>query len=159
MLQGNFKLQDAEQGKVHKRPAIPFVPEEESAEELDKVEIALWVSPNATGSDTKNNIMKNCVAKFKSGNPEELINWRIQLNHAIQNKPSKSPESQFDMVEMLLGGEALQHWQQFKSQATGLPILGVLDEEDDKSSGEDKDDKEKGKRTRDRVLQVQTFQQ
>eukprot|EP00957_Ditylum_brightwellii_P189021 14389529-Ditylum_brightwellii.AAC.1 len=76
-LQGNFKLQDVEQGKVYKQPAIPFVPEEESMEELDKEEITLQVSPNVTGSDTKNNATKNHVAKFKSGNPHKLINWRI----------------------------------------------------------------------------------
>eukprot|EP00957_Ditylum_brightwellii_P052292 3965927-Ditylum_brightwellii.AAC.1 len=35
-LHGNFKLQDAERGKVHKQPATPFVSEEESTEELDK---------------------------------------------------------------------------------------------------------------------------
>eukprot|EP00957_Ditylum_brightwellii_P081228 6178993-Ditylum_brightwellii.AAC.1 len=62
------------------------------------------------------------------------------------------------MVEMLLGSEALQHWQQFKSQAKGLLILGVLGEDEEESSGEDKDDKEKGKRTRYRVLPVWSLQ-
>eukprot|EP00957_Ditylum_brightwellii_P096988 7385860-Ditylum_brightwellii.AAC.1 len=38
------------------------------------------------------------------------------------------------------------HWQQFKSQAIGLPILGVLDEDEEKSSGEDKDGREKEKK-------------
>eukprot|EP00957_Ditylum_brightwellii_P205593 15344553-Ditylum_brightwellii.AAC.1 len=50
MLCGNFKLQDAEWGKVHEQPVIPFVWEEESTKELDKVEITLWVSRNATDS-------------------------------------------------------------------------------------------------------------
>eukprot|EP00957_Ditylum_brightwellii_P005687 433560-Ditylum_brightwellii.AAC.1 len=63
------------------------------------------------------------------------------------------------MVEMLRGDEALQHWQQIKSQVTGLPILGVLDEEDEKSSEEDKDDEEKRKRMRNRDLQVWALQQ
>eukprot|EP00957_Ditylum_brightwellii_P091245 6946912-Ditylum_brightwellii.AAC.2 len=49
------------------------------------------------------------------------------------------------MVEMLLRDKALQHWGQFKSPAMGLPILGVIDEDEEESSGEDKDDKEKGK--------------
>eukprot|EP00957_Ditylum_brightwellii_P058335 4423121-Ditylum_brightwellii.AAC.1 len=61
MLQGNFKLQDAYQGKVHEWSANLFVPEEESAKVLAKMEITLQVSPNATESDMKNNIMKNCV--------------------------------------------------------------------------------------------------
>eukprot|EP00957_Ditylum_brightwellii_P203392 15334409-Ditylum_brightwellii.AAC.1 len=115
-LRRNFKIQDAEHGKVHKRPAIPFVLEEESTADLDKVKITLKVSPNATG-DTKENVTKNTITRFKLGNLEELINWRIRLNHVIQNKPCKDAESCFDMVEMLLGGEALQHWRQFKSQA------------------------------------------
>eukprot|EP00957_Ditylum_brightwellii_P069879 5306861-Ditylum_brightwellii.AAC.1 len=71
------------------------------------------------------------IAKFELGSPEELINWRIQLNHIIQNKPCKDAESCFDMVEMLLGGKAYQHWRQFKSQAMGLLILGVLDKSEE----------------------------
>eukprot|EP00957_Ditylum_brightwellii_P110498 8427818-Ditylum_brightwellii.AAC.1 len=50
------------------------------------------------------------------------------------------------MVEMQLGDKALQHWQQFKSQATGLPILGVIDENEEESSGEDEEDEEEKKR-------------
>eukprot|EP00957_Ditylum_brightwellii_P006385 484658-Ditylum_brightwellii.AAC.1 len=50
------------------------------------------------------------------------------------------------MVEMLLGGNALQHWQQFKSQATALPILGVLDKDKEESSEDDEDDEEKEKK-------------
>eukprot|EP00957_Ditylum_brightwellii_P078537 5971357-Ditylum_brightwellii.AAC.1 len=65
-LRGNFKTADAERGKVHEQLAIPFVPKEESTTELDKVEINLQVSPNATGQNTA----KNTVAKFKFGNPE-----------------------------------------------------------------------------------------
>eukprot|EP00957_Ditylum_brightwellii_P161545 12299911-Ditylum_brightwellii.AAC.1 len=61
----NFKLQDAEWGKVYEQPAIPFVPKEESTEKLDKVEITLRVSPNGSGGDTKNNVTKNCVTTFK----------------------------------------------------------------------------------------------
>eukprot|EP00957_Ditylum_brightwellii_P150909 11490947-Ditylum_brightwellii.AAC.1 len=45
---------------------------------------------------------------------------------------------------MLLGGEKLQQWCQFKSQVKGLPILGVFDEDEEGISEEDKDDKEKG---------------
>eukprot|EP00957_Ditylum_brightwellii_P060649 4604943-Ditylum_brightwellii.AAC.1 len=44
------------------------------------------------------------------------------------------------MVEMLLGGNALQHWREFKSQVTGLPFLGVLDGE--KENMEDEDEKQ-----------------
>eukprot|EP00957_Ditylum_brightwellii_P004733 359990-Ditylum_brightwellii.AAC.1 len=88
-LRGNFKTANAERCKVHKRPAIPFISEEESTMELDKVEINLQVSPNATGQNT----VKNTVAKFKFGNPEELIGWRIRLNDAIRNKPCKDASS------------------------------------------------------------------
>eukprot|EP00957_Ditylum_brightwellii_P000100 7530-Ditylum_brightwellii.AAC.1 len=46
----------------------------------------------------------------------------------------------------MLGGKALQHWQQFKSQAMDLLILGILDEDEEESSREDKDGKEKEKK-------------
>eukprot|EP00957_Ditylum_brightwellii_P077363 5878473-Ditylum_brightwellii.AAC.1 len=61
-LHGNFKLQDEEHGKVHKQPAIPFVPKEESTAELGKVEITLWASPNVMGDDAKKNVTKNRIA-------------------------------------------------------------------------------------------------
>eukprot|EP00957_Ditylum_brightwellii_P133267 10162126-Ditylum_brightwellii.AAC.1 len=50
------------------------------------------------------------------------------------------------MVEMLLGGTVLQYWQQFKSQAMGLPILGVLDGDEEESSGEEKEEDEEKKK-------------
>eukprot|EP00957_Ditylum_brightwellii_P173310 13194228-Ditylum_brightwellii.AAC.1 len=77
------------------------------------------------------------IAKFKLRSPEKLIHWRIRLNHIIQNKPCKDVESCFHMVEMLLGSKALQHWRQFKPQAMGLPILGVLDENEESSEEEE----------------------
>eukprot|EP00957_Ditylum_brightwellii_P099813 7604028-Ditylum_brightwellii.AAC.1 len=43
---------------------------------------------------------------------------------------------------MLLGGKALQHWRQFKFQATGLLILVVLDESEE--SSEEEEGKERG---------------
>eukprot|EP00957_Ditylum_brightwellii_P064216 4873392-Ditylum_brightwellii.AAC.1 len=49
------------------------------------------------------------------------------------------------MMEMLLGGEALHQWRQFKSQVTGFPILEVLNE-DESSREEEEDDKEKKKK-------------
>eukprot|EP00957_Ditylum_brightwellii_P055191 4183903-Ditylum_brightwellii.AAC.1 len=54
-LRGNFKDANTERGKVQERPAIPFVPAEESTMELDKVEINLRISPNATGQNTAKN--------------------------------------------------------------------------------------------------------
>eukprot|EP00957_Ditylum_brightwellii_P104802 7988494-Ditylum_brightwellii.AAC.1 len=81
MLCGNFKLQDTEQVKGHEQPVILFVPKKERTKELDNVEITFQVSPNTMGGDVKNDVTKNPFAKFKSGNPEELINWRIWLNH------------------------------------------------------------------------------
>eukprot|EP00957_Ditylum_brightwellii_P045208 3427082-Ditylum_brightwellii.AAC.1 len=66
-LYDNLKLQDADHGKVHKQPTILFVPEEKSTAELDKVEITLQVSLNATSGYTKNTTTKNKIAKFKMG--------------------------------------------------------------------------------------------
>eukprot|EP00957_Ditylum_brightwellii_P033645 2550462-Ditylum_brightwellii.AAC.1 len=79
-LHGNFKVQGEECRKVHKRPDIQFVPEEESTADQDKVKITLKVLLNAAG-DVKQNVTKNTIVKFKLGSPEELINWRIWLNH------------------------------------------------------------------------------
>eukprot|EP00957_Ditylum_brightwellii_P133268 10162126-Ditylum_brightwellii.AAC.2 len=74
MLRGNFKLQDMEWGKLYEWPAIPFIPKEESTEELDKVDITLWVSPNATGSDAKSNVTKVGLLS---------LSWRTQRSLLI----------------------------------------------------------------------------
>eukprot|EP00957_Ditylum_brightwellii_P065654 4979477-Ditylum_brightwellii.AAC.1 len=70
----------------------------------------------------------------------------IQLNHVILNNLCKPPESWFDMVEVLLGGKALHHWQQFKPQVMNLLILDVFNEDDKDSNGEEEYDKEKKKK-------------
>eukprot|EP00957_Ditylum_brightwellii_P003420 259356-Ditylum_brightwellii.AAC.1 len=84
--------------KVHKQPAIRFIPEEESTAELDKVRNHLEGFTKCNGWWCKNNVMKNRMTEFKMGNLEEFINWKIWLNHIIQNKPYKMPDSQFDMM-------------------------------------------------------------
>eukprot|EP00957_Ditylum_brightwellii_P176344 13427757-Ditylum_brightwellii.AAC.1 len=76
ILRGNFKVQDAEHGKVYEMHAILFVLEEETTADLDKVDITVKVLPNTMG-DAKQNITKNTIAKFKLGSPEELIDWKI----------------------------------------------------------------------------------
>eukprot|EP00957_Ditylum_brightwellii_P096127 7323535-Ditylum_brightwellii.AAC.1 len=68
-LCGNFRVQDVEHEKVHERPTILFVPEEESTADLDKVNFTFKVSLNVT-DDMKKNVTKNTIAKFKLGNPE-----------------------------------------------------------------------------------------
>eukprot|EP00957_Ditylum_brightwellii_P142317 10842852-Ditylum_brightwellii.AAC.1 len=92
-----------EHGKVHKQPAILFVPEEESTAKLDKVKITLWIALNVSGGDAKNNITKKRIMKINMGSPEELINWRIRLNHVIKNKLCKISERQLIWWKCCLG--------------------------------------------------------
>eukprot|EP00957_Ditylum_brightwellii_P185178 14102177-Ditylum_brightwellii.AAC.1 len=56
------------------------------------------------------------------------------------------PVSQFDMVEMLFGGKALQHWQQFKPQVMSLPMLGILDDDEESSKEEEENYKAEKKK-------------
>eukprot|EP00957_Ditylum_brightwellii_P085893 6534250-Ditylum_brightwellii.AAC.1 len=120
-----------ERGKVQKYPAIPFAPDKESMTEVGKVKITLKFPPGTTGD--KNKTTKNSTS---------MIFWQIWLNHITLNKPYKIPESTFDMKEMMLEGNILQQWRQLRSHTTGLPIMGVVNGED--NSGEEGKSKESG---------------
>eukprot|EP00957_Ditylum_brightwellii_P141575 10785529-Ditylum_brightwellii.AAC.1 len=71
MLPGNFRGQDMEREKVHKSPAILFIPDEETMANIDNVKINLKVSTTISGE--KNNILKYLVPKCKYDSLEDVI--------------------------------------------------------------------------------------
>eukprot|EP00957_Ditylum_brightwellii_P154452 11754156-Ditylum_brightwellii.AAC.1 len=45
---------------------------------------------------------------------EDVLEWGKRLAIIIKNKPIKTAKSKFDFVEVILEGDALTHWQEFK---------------------------------------------
>eukprot|EP00957_Ditylum_brightwellii_P093246 7100613-Ditylum_brightwellii.AAC.1 len=46
--------------------------------------------------------------------PEDILEWEKKLNKVIKNKPVDATDGRFNLVEALLEGDALMHWQEFK---------------------------------------------
>eukprot|EP00957_Ditylum_brightwellii_P015389 1158065-Ditylum_brightwellii.AAC.1 len=45
---------------------------------------------------------------------EDVLEWEKKLSKVIKNKPVDAADGHFDLVEALLEGDALMHWQEFK---------------------------------------------
>eukprot|EP00957_Ditylum_brightwellii_P180842 13777543-Ditylum_brightwellii.AAC.1 len=43
-----------------------------------------------------------------------MLEWEKKLSRVIKNKPVDVADGCFDLVEALLKGDALTHWQEFK---------------------------------------------
>eukprot|EP00957_Ditylum_brightwellii_P044833 3401445-Ditylum_brightwellii.AAC.1 len=55
---------------------------------------------------------KACI--FSNRTTEDVLEWEKWLAIIIKNKPIKTAESKFDLVEAILKGNTLTHWQDFK---------------------------------------------
>eukprot|EP00957_Ditylum_brightwellii_P175561 13367021-Ditylum_brightwellii.AAC.1 len=72
-------------------------------------EFNLCVSPTSKQSTYEFN-----AHTFANGTAEDLLEWEKQLAIIIKNKPIETAKSEFDLVEVILKGDALTHWQEFK---------------------------------------------
>eukprot|EP00957_Ditylum_brightwellii_P141797 10803835-Ditylum_brightwellii.AAC.1 len=55
---------------------------------------------------------------FCNRSPEDILEWEKKLNKVIKNKPVDMADRHFDLVEALLEGDVLTHWQEFKRVET-----------------------------------------
>eukprot|EP00957_Ditylum_brightwellii_P188577 14355994-Ditylum_brightwellii.AAC.1 len=96
-------------GEQIQSPAIPFI-RKATTLKLDNVqEFNLCVSPAS-----KQSTYKFKAHTFANGTAEDVLGWEKWLVIVIKNKPIKTAKSKFDLVEAILEGDALTHWQEFK---------------------------------------------
>eukprot|EP00957_Ditylum_brightwellii_P022296 1682509-Ditylum_brightwellii.AAC.1 len=69
-------------------------------------EFTLWVSLTEQKLTYKYKAITFC-----NRSPEDILEWRKKLNKVIKNKPVDAADRRFDLVEALLEGDALMHWQ------------------------------------------------
>eukprot|EP00957_Ditylum_brightwellii_P041363 3132420-Ditylum_brightwellii.AAC.1 len=104
----HYNRSDAEKGSRFDPPAIPFVPKATMLKIDNAQEFILHVSP----------MSKQSTYKFKaytfSNRTADVLEWEKWLAIVIKNKPIKTAKSKFDLVEAMLKGDALTHWQEFK---------------------------------------------
>eukprot|EP00957_Ditylum_brightwellii_P167086 12719793-Ditylum_brightwellii.AAC.1 len=51
---------------------------------------------------------------FSNRTAEDILEWEKWLAKIIKNKPIDTAKSKFDLVEAILEGNTLTHWQEFK---------------------------------------------
>eukprot|EP00957_Ditylum_brightwellii_P050540 3833022-Ditylum_brightwellii.AAC.1 len=102
----HYKRSDMEKGSRFNPPAIPFMFKATRLKINNVQEFNLCVSLTSKQSTYK---FKACT--FSNGMAEDVLEWRKQFAIVIKNESIKTAKSKFDLVEAILGGNALMHWQ------------------------------------------------
>eukprot|EP00957_Ditylum_brightwellii_P047204 3585062-Ditylum_brightwellii.AAC.1 len=72
-------------------------------------EFNLLVSPTS-----KQSIYKFKTYLFSNKTAKDVLEWGKRLAVVIKYKPIETAKSKFDLVEVILKGNTLTHWQEFK---------------------------------------------
>eukprot|EP00957_Ditylum_brightwellii_P041720 3159627-Ditylum_brightwellii.AAC.1 len=105
-LRKHCKSKDAESSSSFDPPAILFIPRASSLKTENAQQFTLWVSLTKKKSTYKYKAITSC-----NGSPEGILEWEKKLSKVIKNKPVDAVDGCFDLVEALLEGDALMHWQ------------------------------------------------
>eukprot|EP00957_Ditylum_brightwellii_P197558 15050913-Ditylum_brightwellii.AAC.1 len=109
----HFKTADVEVGSGFDPPVIPFVPKTTNLKADNAQEFNLCMSIN-----NKNSMCKVKAFTFSNGTPEYVLEWEKKMKKVVKCKPVDTAESQFNLVEALLKGDALTHWMEFERVET-----------------------------------------
>eukprot|EP00957_Ditylum_brightwellii_P022048 1663538-Ditylum_brightwellii.AAC.1 len=112
-LRKHYKSKDAESGSSFDPLTIPFIPRALSLKLENAQEFSLPVSPAE-----KKSTYKYKAITFSNRSPEDVLEWEKKLSKVIKNKPVDAVDGHFDLVEALLKGDTLTHWQEFKRVET-----------------------------------------
>eukprot|EP00957_Ditylum_brightwellii_P026829 2028655-Ditylum_brightwellii.AAC.1 len=108
-LRKHYKRSDEGKGSGFNPPAIPFIPKATTLKLDNGQEFNLRFSPTS-----KQSTYKFKAHTFANDMAEDVLEWGKRLAIVIKNKPIKTAESKFDLVEAILEGDALMHWYEFK---------------------------------------------
>eukprot|EP00957_Ditylum_brightwellii_P027215 2057346-Ditylum_brightwellii.AAC.1 len=104
-----FKTVDAEVGSSFDPSAIPFVPKVTTLKADNAQEFNLCMSNN-----NKNSMYKFNAFTFSNGTTEDVLEWEKKMKKLVKWKSVDIAEGQFDLVEVLLEGDTLTYWMEFK---------------------------------------------
>ena len=113
---------DAERGTLVHRPPIPFIPEKaivdaEKDAKCETVELKFKPIPRQNWNAKTEKYAKKYIV-FKTGPTELLIKYIINIRVAMKKKSTTSAEMMFEIVEILLGGDAKTRWDDAKLRET-----------------------------------------
>eukprot|EP00957_Ditylum_brightwellii_P057378 4350808-Ditylum_brightwellii.AAC.1 len=108
-LHKHYKSKGAESGSGFGPLAILFIPRASSLKMENAQEFTLQVSLTEKKSTYKYKAITFCNRSL-----EDILEWEKKLSKVIKNKPMDVADGRFDLVEALLEGDALTHWQEFK---------------------------------------------
>eukprot|EP00957_Ditylum_brightwellii_P152337 11597187-Ditylum_brightwellii.AAC.1 len=105
----HYKRNDAERGSGLNPPAIPFIPNATMLMTDNAQEFNLCVT-----LASKQSTYKSKAYMFLNRTAKDVLEWEKQLAMVIKNKLIETTKSKFDLVEAMLKGNVLMHWQEFK---------------------------------------------
>eukprot|EP00957_Ditylum_brightwellii_P078787 5990731-Ditylum_brightwellii.AAC.1 len=113
--------------------AIHFVPKATTLKADNAQEFNLCVSIN-----NKNSMYKFKAFTFSKRTPEDALEWEKKMRKVMKRKSVDTAEGQFNLVEVLIEGNALTHWMEFKRVET-MRVSRNLDRTDKPAKGICKD--------------------
>eukprot|EP00957_Ditylum_brightwellii_P072547 5513049-Ditylum_brightwellii.AAC.1 len=125
----HYKRSDAEKGSRFDLLAILFIPKATTLKTDNAQEFNLHVSLMS-----KQSTYKFKAYTFLNGTAEDVLEWEKRLAIIIKNQLIETAKSKFDLVEAILKGNALTHWQEFKHVKI-VQILKNLDRTDSVAPG------------------------
>eukprot|EP00957_Ditylum_brightwellii_P163757 12466885-Ditylum_brightwellii.AAC.1 len=108
-LRKHYKSKDAESSSGFDPLAIPIIPRASSLKTENTQEFTLRVFPTKKKSTYKYKTITFCI-----GSSEDILEWEKKLSKVIKNKPVDAADGHSNLVEALLEGDTLTHWQEFK---------------------------------------------
>eukprot|EP00957_Ditylum_brightwellii_P161044 12260819-Ditylum_brightwellii.AAC.1 len=108
-LRKHYKSKHTESSSSFDPLAIPFIPRTSSLKSEKAQEFTLRVSPTK-----KKSTYKYKAITFSNRSPEDVLEWEKKLSKVIKNEPMDAVDRRFNLVEALLEGDTLTHWQEFK---------------------------------------------
>eukprot|EP00957_Ditylum_brightwellii_P208462 15357574-Ditylum_brightwellii.AAC.1 len=105
----HFKTADAEIGSSFDPSAIPFIPKASTLKIGNSQESNLCIP-----TTKKDKTYKFKAHIFSNGSPKDILEWEKKMMRIVKYKPVDTAEGKFDLVEVILEGDALTHWLKFK---------------------------------------------
>eukprot|EP00957_Ditylum_brightwellii_P205177 15342661-Ditylum_brightwellii.AAC.3 len=105
----HLKTADAEVGSGFDPSAISFIPKPPTLKTENSQDFNLCITATSKSSTDKFK-----AHTFANGSPKDVLEWKKKMQKIIKCKPVDMAKGKFDLVKVILNGDALTHWLTFK---------------------------------------------
>eukprot|EP00957_Ditylum_brightwellii_P187821 14300823-Ditylum_brightwellii.AAC.1 len=102
-------MADAEVGSGFDPPVILVIPKTSTLKTENSQEFNLHIPVT-----NKKSMYKFKAHTFENGSPKDVLEFEKKMQKIVKCKLMDMAEGKFDLVEVLLEGNALRHWLEFK---------------------------------------------